>query len=578
MRALLTLLFIALATLAGAQEVRSSSRALILINSHNVGTIAAASNYYHGPWIQWPPANGNGENRLLSLTTGVDWLGEADDFTFRPLQPPSKWIAENYAAIRARGHFDAQRDYLGRSKLIAIWGQDGQVHRAILGLCLQPGTDNVEVFDPNGPLPTGGVLVFEARDWNDVAAISKKVGGPTMVIEFPPAPGSRLTHAWFYGRWQAGLPTMADVGVPGLIPARRALELLIRPADAKWEAEDLGPYGDARRWLEHVRFSGPTAIGIVAFLGAYIIGCAVYYILKEERAPIACWMLRAFYLCPSALVLGGQLTHWLGIANWMFAMAAAIALTLIWWGVVVVLTRRFAPSAHPLWRDSMAGLVLMAATPPSWSFLNPVLFGGVRPLSGEAAGALLMYLTGALCLGEASALARWASRVLCVALVAWGVALNPWWVSGEPGMVLLPLVALLACEGKLGWPAIAALAVVADPTFRAIRHGLTYAPGGLLPTYGAREALNVAQHLAFVISIPLVLFVGSVAMLGSAGDRFLFHKMRRAWLVDGRPKAYVRVAVACMAMGVLEPIYLQVGLLVAMGALVIAVFDAAQPL
>ncbi|MBI3722139.1 MAG: hypothetical protein HY248_06255, partial [Fimbriimonas ginsengisoli] len=89
--------------------------ALILIRSEAALPSVQAKSAPHMLWALWPPAEGDGNNRVLGLVTGMNWQGTPSDAQFRS----DGRVYESLAmpTLRTRGHFQARDQWLWRRRI-----------------------------------------------------------------------------------------------------------------------------------------------------------------------------------------------------------------------------------------------------------------------------------------------------------------------------------------------------------------------------------------------------------------------------------------------------------------------------
>ncbi|HTQ11951.1 MAG TPA: hypothetical protein VMI31_17955, partial [Fimbriimonadaceae bacterium] len=223
----------------------------------------------------------------------------------------------------------------------------------------------------------------------------------------------------------------------------------------------------------------------------------------------------------------------------------------------------------------IAGFAATAASQPVWSLYSNVFGVNPLPLSPEAVGALTGYLVMICAFGRGNRIARWIGPAAAILLFAWGVALNPWWVSSQWPFVALPLVALICSEGIFRLWLLPFLAALPLADGRAIHHGFVWAPGNLYPSYSQLGAVNLARHAEFFAShgfLATFFIGGGIAIFV---ERYLFHEIRRTLLRDSRTKALFFASYACAAIGLLQPLALYVALLCFVGGTLVVLSDTA---
>jgi hypothetical protein len=406
-----------------------------------------------------------------------------------------------------------------------------------------------------------------------VDLVARRAGGKALVVEYPPPPGRRWSHYWLRGRdWPRLLPTLSSVGVPGLVPAREAGNLLLRPDRFVWREDDTGNWGGANRWLVFLGYVTPLTISIAAFVAAIFAGFACYLVSTEERAPFAAFVLRCLILAPAAFLLSGNVTRVAGQGGYLLWLLCSFLGLVLVAGAAGPLVRKIVPHSQPLLPVFLVGLAATLFSPPLWTIYSNVLGLNPQPVSPEAAGAVFGYLVGVLAFGRGS----WLMRGVGLAVFGFGFLQPAWWVNGIWPFAILPLVALIVGEGYFRRWMLAALAVIPLADLRLAQHGFVWAPGDLFPNAASREAVNLARYLEFLLS-PIVF--GSLALalvVGMFSERYLFHELRRTLLRDSRMRALFQAAAACGAMALLQPLLLYPAFMCLVGGFFALLSDTAR--
>ena len=545
-----------------------AQNALVLIPHVKAQPVIPTADYFHEEWIRWPVDQAGLNNRILSLACGVDLQAEGADMGFR-LLPGGDRISRNGARLAARGFFEARRRYLGEVRTSAVLGENGTVSPSVLILALDSPETQIRPRRLPEVAGKGGLVVAEANSWDDVDRIARGVSGRTLVVEYPPDGTDGWSRYWKRGPWPVGAPTERNLGIPGLVRARRALALLVRPETFEWQTTDVGHWGGANRWLEHGHGIGEDVLLLWAVLGALVLAWAFAQVMNEDRGPFVSELLVLVALSPAALVLGGSLARFGGLEAWPIWLS--LAWVALYGGVRLLnlLFRTTLPEAHPLLPVCLVGLLTLTLFDPLWSDLSG-RFGRIDvDVSGPALGACLAYLTGS----AAFARGRWFGRGLVLAALVYGVVAHPWWVAGHSAFVVLPAVAWAASEGLFRPPLLFVCALLPSGLWRMAHEGVVWGVGDLRAFADEARATNLWLDAAFLIS---PLWVGTLiflATLGLVGNRFLAYRLGRLLRHDPRLRAIPWAAAATLALSVTEPLALPAAPVVGLGGLLVLAYD-----
>lgn len=558
-RLLAAFLFFLLSSLLPAQN------ALILIQHDQAGPNLPTPDYIHAEWILWPNTEPGRNNRVLSLATGFDLRGEESDERFKPV--PGGWVSGNGLSLEARGVFAARAAHLGPVETTVVQKEKGGLSPSLLLLALKEPSQTIQPQPFDGAFPNSGLVVYEAGKWDDAMAVAKRATGRTLIVEYPPAGNDGWSRYWLRGAWPPGVPTDKGLGVPGLIRARRAMAMLLRPNEFDWRPDQAGRWGGANRWLEHGRTTSTGVLLAWFLLATFVLAWALAQVMNEDRGPFVSELLVWVALSPAAIVLTGAAGRLGGLEAWPIVLAlTSVGL----YGASLLLglaTRRL--EAHPLWASCAVGFLAMAFCDPLWSDFS----GRFGPLDldvpGEALGAFAAYLTGVIVLAPG----RWPGRALVAALLLWGVTARPWWVDGHAAMLVVPAIALVAAEGRFRPIALLVLALLPTGIMRIVREGVVWNAGGLLASADESRAPNFWLNAVLLVSPA---WIGGMIVLGAGllvGNRFLAYRLRKLLRLDPRLRALPWATAAILALGVTEPLVLPAVPVLAFGALIALAYD-----
>lgn len=556
---------------------RTHSMALILMSAdHAKPTINPESDSHH-EWLDWPyMTSKSGLIRFLGLTTGMDWSAEDYLTTFRTGPSPDSFVPNAASELAERGYFKARQRWLSGVPVVPVSRPTatGAVSEKALLLALESKDESLTPVPYKGPFKGGTVYVFEAKDWNEQYELASRISGRVLTLVVPGQMDSTLQPFWTRGPgWPAGLPVDPDTHIAGYVRLHNALKLLLRPDDFEWK-----PLPDAvdsvPQWVSMVRGTGPALLFSFAILIIYVIGCAVYCIIKEQRGPVAASLLAVTLLCPPFFLIQGQLLRIWGFDQWLLSTVAAAAavgsgFAIFNWGF-----RRLFPGASALLAICLVGSLASLFCPPEWSVFSGIFgFTGIQK-SPEAIGLLVGYLTGFLAfLRGLSPETVVSSRLVTVAVLAGGFAMNAWWLYGTWQYGVFPVICLIAAEGVATWPVLVALIFVPISRLHLTSDPFTWAPTSSYTTADGPSAVNLGRYLNFFLSPALITFFTCAGGAWLFGDSFFMSKMKVQW-----QKPQIRAvpsAAACMAaVGIFNPVWLPAVTTLLLAALVGFAFEA----
>jgi len=531
-----------------------ASDVLVLIDPADAGPRVPTSDYMHPLWMLWP--HESGKNQLMSLPSGMDWRAQlGDDFfdeTGHALAAPS---------LTRRGYFQAVHQYLRYQTVAALPDRHGNYAPSTLQAALT--APQVQLAQTQASLQV--TTVSGPHAWDDMADIARHSGGKVMVVELPTKDGVPWSRIWLKGDgWPDGLPILPSTRIPGLIPAREALNFFADPSRVEWEPNEVYRWGGANRWLEYGHFTVPVFLVFVGVVAIYIAGCAVYCIVREERGRIALFLLRALVLGPAILILGGRFAAHTMVNGWPQWLLAGAVCTGLAAYATNLLAARYLKTAHPLFGEMWIGFCVCALVDPVWSVFSQTLGFHQVPISPEAFASLCTYAVAWIAFSrqdpnlDLKQVAQWAVMAAPFVLIAPIAAVAIGAVTGLKKHLPLLTGALLLTQGILG------------------KHGLTYAANDLYASLKEKQAVNLADHVAFVSSPAFIGFALFVLIVWIAGDRFLTHQIRRSLTFNRQPIALAKAAAVFLPLGIVEPPYLYAALACAMAAATCTLFDAVR--
>jgi hypothetical protein len=510
---------------------------LILIPSQDAGPITAEADYGHTTWVLWPKAVGSGENRLLSLLSGMDWKSVVRDQLGYRLA-----VLQNLGCKPNASDLDPT-----------------------FGLNLKPNSEPsaISIASVKGP-----------HAWDDLARLTNRRSGRVLVVEVPSTPKSLWTRIWLKGKdWPGQTPEVSSARIVGLVPARDLGSLLTRPETASWYEVDPSRFEPPNRWLEFGHEQGPILLLFASVLAMYGLGLGLYCAAREVRSRICIASLRTIFLGPAIFILAGKLSSMGSVDSWPGSLAVAVIALLACSWLANFAIGKVATAAHPLVGECAVGVVVLSFTDPVWSIFSHILSPHTFPVSLEWFGSLSAYL---ICLGYLTRLDLLGfiflvGAALATSQIGFGSDLP---LAVATWIPIALIAAPTALKGKFRWATGGILGCLF--ALAVHRLGFTYAPDGLHETFRSRMAINCADHLAMVASPT---FLALVALLGAAfifRDHFLGHRFRRAIKYSPRPVHLFEPALVLFLCGIFIPIYLHAALAVGFAAIAILLVDAVR--
>ena len=536
----------------------------------------------HRDVVLWPTFEGSsGCNRLLSLTSGIDWRGQDADLAFRYDSASQAFVSTNYEAMRVRGYLRAKARWLAGVR-VAIYGSPVGAASAspdVLLLGVAEGTDNVLTHSFLEDPGSAQLSIFEAKNWEEQAQIVKRFPYRSITVEYPVDAKRPYAHFFLDGLgWPQGLPIEPSTGVAGLVRARDLLKLALDPESAKWSSKE-SSVDSASAWFHLVRTFGLPAFLVLAFLTAYVVGCAAYCVMKELRGGIAASLLYAIALAPPTLLVQGAMVRLWGVA---FAIPL-IFLAGVTVGVVAALSsvgfKKLDNGVHPLLSLAFTGLLTFAALDPKWSLYSG-LFGYLSiDQSPESLGLFTLYLAGFCCFAKGSSISlMWMGRVIPLVLALVSLVLPVWWMLGGWQHILIFGVAYLSGEQMLKLPILCLLALIPNSHSDVWHHGVAWYPLGDIANLGEQNALNLGSYAAFFVWPGWFGLACTVAGLYLIGDEFLARQLRVLFHREPRLKGLYFATVGYLAMSLLTPVLLTGVVMIGYGALIATCYAAVRTL
>jgi hypothetical protein len=563
----------------------SESSVVFLIRPERAGGTDRRIASLHEKWIAWPPAVGGGENRLLSIGTGVDWRIDPHSLAFRRDDATGQWEGVRFEVLRESGYFTARSLWLRslhgpRSR--AATSPSGGVSRNAMLLAFE------DPWLPLSPQPfddlvsEGETLLFyEAHDWDEVSHLHRRLGARIMVLEYPPPVEGLPSRFWLYGDgWPEGIP-LGRSAVPGLLSAAEIVPVLLDPARVRWVGSEHLPAGSPFDWALLVRRSGPAFLIMLVLVVIYIFGCAVYCVTYEQQGRLAALLLRPVLLLPAWAIVTGGVARVIGPEFWVPAMLLAALVLAFMLAAVGLLGRWIWVGAHPLLPIALVGATVLMAFDPVWSFFSNAFWGAAYRVSPHALGALIAYLVGVAAWSKgAGTLGVWIGRAVPAGALLGAVAgWDLWWRDAWPVLAAVVLAGAARSEGvPKGWSLLPLFVAVPEPVMRIWHHGLAIAPRNLHAAYAPPLAHNLGLYYDAASSPAFLLFAFLACVgLGAVGP-FFWRQFRWTISLDHRLAPMLTAAAAGAVSALLWPEMVVGAVFLAVGAVAAVLFDAVRKL
>jgi hypothetical protein len=511
-----------------------------------------APEYHPGAWILWPYAVVGTGNQLLSIASGNDWMGFPGMLDFvgnRPL---------GTSAMRNGGYFGVVQAF-GYEKRIALEG-DLTVSRKALLLALV-SADGPSKIKPTQDWPEGALIVTEARNWDDIQQLRSKTTGRVLVVEYPPPATQRWGRAWLFPETDK-MPISPSLRVPNLV---RASEILPYLYGEIAEQSSITPRSEPYEWMKFGSVDAPTILIVWGSLVCVLTVASVRLVTAERSSRALRAGLELVMISPAANLLAGAIAQRLG-TTWFPGTFLCSAVGL--WLIFRLIAIKVDSDSHRLFGLSSICFIVCLLLDPLYSLWSPVFVGK----SPEALGALLAYALGVSEFAPRSSSWRWLLQVAPGGLLIAHEIFAPHFSEFLPmGFVAL---ALLLCFvnglGRLPW--LLAIALVASAVY-GIVHGYSYFPKDLVESADQIGSINTYGYVDFFLS---PIFIATLTLAGALsifGDRFFLHEMRKLVHRDRRRSALFMFSMPLGVIGLFDPPFLTVALILAVGGLLVLLSD-----
>lgn len=553
----------------------SSHVGLVLIQPAISGPQVDPNTYFEGKWVKWPlPSQASGLNRLLSVTSGLNWILDPGQARYR--NEPGFIKPSKIDSLEVAGYFQARDANLGTTETWVLENSVGGVSVESLVLCLNKERQ-IRRVKFEGKYPNSGICIYQAESWDRIVELSHRFRGRLLVVEYPPKEGNPWARYWLYGTgWPEGIPAERSHSATGLIHAANLARLVLSPNEFSWKSDDSLTWGGANRWFQILRSKAP----IVQFLCAVGLSYAVVYgmilVIGERRGITIAVILRGFLLLPAAYALTGNLAHLTGSNTWMIWLPLAELLLLLFSSTLGTSIRILSPDASNYLGIAIVGWVVTTLSDPTLSVFSPVFGLSEPPVPPELLGSWFGYtVLLASGLSGTSIILEWAFRMLCVAMVVIGAITATWWAPSPWPYCVLPIEAFLVGEGAIPTYAIPGFLVL---NLHRILAGISWKPNGCLSDLHDLNMIDGSGYITALVSPLSIATVSLAALIGLFGNRFIFRQLRRLIIEDPRRKVAYTAPLALVFMGVFEPVFLTAGLWCGIGGFIVLLHDAVSVL
>ncbi len=507
-----------------------ASDSVVLIQPNRAGPSVDIHTYVHPEWIKWPVATRTGDNKLLSLITGENWVGSETDSIFRHVSGRT-WQSLGFLALNKRGHFVARSKVMDDARVKVVTQPSGATSLDALLFAVTPATDRVESVRSVVDLGGNTIYVASAVSWDDVMRVSRGAGGRTLVVEYPPPANQGWSRVWRLGTgWPAGRWTDPQIGLPGLVQARDGMSLLRVPDRFEWRPDDTVRWGGANRWLEFRQQMGPVYLCLLLVI---VIGIAVWAAILASKESSHKWVLLSLEWClltPALIAFCGWVCSWTDLVLFSVLVPPASA-GFLW--LVGFLAPRLPTAAlqlsPALGQRRIAAVALISGLTLgglgiTWSLLNPALEVDSPKESPIALGTFILALSLLVAL---SGRTNWVARGFIGIVLAFGISRFAWWGSGPSVVILLPLLAWLSGEGWLRLPVTASTLVFPPVLTNLMQNGWAWKPGGLLDEWADKHSVDGSLYVQALLNPLFIALALAVAGCGIFLDPFLIREVRR---------------------------------------------------
>lgn len=551
---------------------------LVLVHSDKLAGAISTVPANQQLWVLWPyPLSEFGSNRLLSIFSNFNWLGNGYDLSFRQDSPDS-WKSNNLSHLQDTGYFRARAEVVGKHRIYPVSDQVGlgSVNKESLLLASDGSDAPIRAVSYFGPWPAHSTLVYEASGWADALNMSRRVetlGGRAMIAEIPDGHMERWGRLWLSPQgWPNGYPLSSHSGIAGLIDARDIGPLLLNPGDQHWDFKP-ACQDSLDQWFPHAEGFGRGALSWIGLFFIFSLGCVIYSIVKELKGPISAILTIACGMAPVVFMVTDNLCRFYGLGNWWLLLGGSSAGMATAGFLLYSALRKPFSGVHPLFWTCLVGLIVMIGIDPKWTLYSTVFSINTWAAEGSAIGFLLLFVTGTVAFARGSK-AVWLARALILTIVALSAS-NLIWIQGNSLPLLGSILAAwLIGEGWFRWPLLLVVAALPESWLAPIQFKIIWAPVKSFENLSDRHAINIGGTLFAIATPEFLLLIGLIGATLLFGDRFLLRQLRLAVRKDSRITTFGLSAMAAAVTGLANPPFWTASVILIYGLLVSLFFDA----
>lgn len=539
-----------------------------------VGTVPANQQL----WILWPyRLSEYGSNRLLSIFSDFNWLGNGYDLSFRQNSGDS-WVSNNLSHLQDTGYFKARSAVVGHNRIFPVSDQVGlgSVNKESLLLASDGSDAPIRAVSFFGPWPAHSILVYEATGWTDAIKMSRRVetqGGRAIIAEIPDGNERRWGRMWLSPvGWPNGYPVSPHTSIAGLIDARDLGKLVLDPSQLTWSPKPACE-DSIDEWFPHVDGFGRGALSWVTLFLVFSLGCAVYCIIKELKGPMSAVLTIICGMAPVSFMVADNLARYYGIEHWWILFAGACFAMSAGGFILYSLLRKPFQGTHTLFWTCLVGFIVMGGIDPKWTLYSSVFSINDWAAEGMAIGFYAVFLTGIVAFARNSK-AIWVARGLVLILIGLTFAGLTWIPAHNLPELAITAAAWIIGEGWFRWPLLIILAVLPRHWLEPIHFGLVWAPVKSYENLTDVHGINVGGSLFSLATPEMLLLVGLIGATLLFGDRFLFRQLKLSIRKDPRVTAFGLTALSTAVMGFRNPPFWSASIICGYALLTSLFFDA----
>jgi hypothetical protein len=533
--------------------------ALILISPESAGPNVPAAFENHLDWILWPAAYpANSKNGLLSLTTGLDWVGSSEFLQFRSIGSKQWWPigGDQLAAI---GYFKARSRFLKGWNTTLVADALGNSTDEALLLDVQSDKEAVRGISAGTIFGSNNLVVSNALSWDSAIGLSKICRGRCAIVEYPPPAETRWSRYWRVGRgWPPNnqIPLVREIGIPGLVPARELVNLLRDPASVRWVPAKMLPH----ETMQKIAFVSPLILSCYIVSIFLSLTFVVMMVKRELSSDVLRVVLLGLLAFPALDVVSGSICSRIGQGAWLF-VTPTIALILLATVALIetMLGSKIRGVDLKIVSISMFGVGALVLCGWNGSDFSGLFSGSPGGVSFELAGAVGGYLVGCF-----SGCARFGFRALIVVLVTGGMSFLHWKSGANFSIgLLIPGIALAATTpiNPFSMIVVAGIPLIGSPR---VDH-LCWKPFGLLSSYRDLSGFNLSPYFSQIFSASMAVTICGFSILCLNSIGFANHHFQVRYRNSPLCRNLANAILLTLAMSLVAPLMLDCALSLALG-------------